>query len=118
MKIYIVVVYEQVAYAISAEESDSIETIKKNRLYPNCLFVTPHVSELLSCLDDGCMAKILDFECLDKEIRQSLNYVDIHKWEWNEAETSHTQYTAYQKHPCHRCGAPINPPPRFRILLC
>lgn len=86
MKIYIVVVYEQVAYAISAEESDSIETIKKKRLYPNCLFVTPHVSELLSCLDDGCMAKILDFECLDKEIRQSLNYVDIHKWEWNEAE--------------------------------
>lgn len=48
--------------------------------------MTPHVSELLSCLDDGCMAKILDFECLDKEIRQSLNYVDIHKWEWNEAE--------------------------------
>ena len=35
MKIYIVVVCEQVAYAISAEESDSIETIKKNRLYPN-----------------------------------------------------------------------------------
>ena len=26
-------------------------------------------------------------------------------------ETFHTQYTAYQKHPCHRCGAPTNPPP-------
>lgn len=27
------------------------------------------------------------------------------------AETSHTQYTACRKHPCHRCGAPTSPPP-------
>lgn len=34
------------------------------------------------------------------------------------AGTSHAQYTAYRKHQCHRYDAPINPPPRFRILLC
>lgn len=89
MKTYIVVVYEQVVSAISADKDENqIEELKAQRYYPNCLFVTPHVSELLTTprLADTCKAKILDLECLDKEIRQSLAYVDTHSWVWNEAE--------------------------------
>lgn len=89
MKTYIVVVYEQVAYAISANKDDNqIEELKSNRSYADCLFVTTHASELLTTpkLADTCRAKLLDLECLDKEIRQSLTYVDTHCWKWNEAE--------------------------------
>ena len=38
----------------------------------------------------------------------------------HDAATSHTQYSAYQKHPCHRCGAPTNPSPiqDSSLLIC
>ena len=89
MRTYIVVVYEQVVYSIRADKDDNkIKELNAHRSYANCLFVTPHVSELLTIqgLADTCKANILDLECLDKEIRQFFTYVDTHSWEWNEAE--------------------------------
>ena len=42
-----------------------------------------------------------------------LDFISLHQLQLHKnhaAGTFHTQYTAYQKHLCHRCDAPTSPP--------
>ena len=89
MKTYVVIVCEQVAYAIDVQSRDNeVIKLKGNKLYLDYLFVTPTPNDLVTFLPvgEGCMADVLDFECLDKEIRQSITYVDTKNWNWSLPE--------------------------------
>lgn len=89
MKTYVVIICEQVAYAIDVQSHDNeVIKLKGNKLYLDYLFVTPTPNDLVTFLPvgEGCMADILDFECLDKEIRQSITYVDTKNWKWSLPE--------------------------------
>ena len=89
MKIYVVLVCEQVAYAIDVQSHDNeVVKLEGDKLYLDYLFVTPTPNDLVTFLPigEGCMADVLDFECLDKEIRQSITYVDTKNWNWSLPE--------------------------------
>lgn len=89
MNTYVVIVCEQVAYAIDVQSHDNeVVKLEGNKLYLDYLFVTPTPNDLVTFLPigEGCMADVLDFECLDKEIRQSITYVDTKNWNWSLPE--------------------------------
>lgn len=89
MKTYVVIVLDRRIYAIDIEdEQNHVKELRFNKTFANHLFVTFQPSELVNILglDAGCLVNILDFECLDKEIRQSIIYVDTHKWNWQVSD--------------------------------
>ena len=69
------------------------------------------------CQDKGCVLYemliiVYEFQLISHHPPQChKNHVE---------ETFHTQYTAYQKHLCHRCDAPTSPPliRDFSLWIC
>jgi len=89
MKTYVAVVLEQTINAINVDDEDNeVVSLKTNKAYSNCLFVSPQIDEIITLLEieKGCRADFLDIECLDKEVRQSLTFVDTSKWVWSLSE--------------------------------
>lgn len=89
MKTYVVIVFEQVIYAMDVEDKkNNVIRLNGDKIYNGYLFVTPTINDLVTILPigEGCMADIIDFECFDKEIRQSAIYVDAKSWNWSLPE--------------------------------
>lgn len=93
MREIVAIILDNVVYGLDVEEGKSVEELSKIRVfgYNDCLFITYQVDELLHQIpfNENAFPDILDFECLDHEIRQSKFGFDG-EWNWSVANMLRT----------------------------
>lgn len=90
MREVVVTVLDNVVYGLWIDNGEEkVEVLSKTSVfdYHDCLFITYQVDELLHQIpfDDNVFPDILDFECLDHEIRQSVFGIDK-EWKWSVSD--------------------------------
>lgn len=92
MREKVVIILDSVVYGLDINNDKDIEILSKANpfAYRDCLFITYQAEELLHQIkfDNNAFLDILDFECLDHEIRQS--YCPIESgWHWSLPDMLH-----------------------------
>lgn len=89
MRETIVLIREQTPYGLDVSGGHKVEKLSTTYVsqYHDRLFVTSQVFDFLHIMpfEDSLFPDILDFECLDREVRQSFMTVDS-GWHWTEQD--------------------------------